>query len=62
MYEEVLHEILHCIGAEKNNLNQKNVIAFAQKAFKIEPEIHHAIYQAAIEKEVSIIINFKNLF
>lgn len=56
MYEEVLHEILHCIGAEKNSLNQENIIAFAQKAFKIEPETHDAIYQAVVEKEVSVFI------
>lgn len=54
LYEEVLHEILHCIGAEKSCLNQENIIAFAQKAFKIEPETHEAIYQAVVKKEVSV--------
>jgi len=38
---------------EKNCLNQKNVIEFARKAFKIDQETHEAIYQAVIEKEVS---------
>jgi len=48
-----LHEILHCIGKEKNCLNQENIIEFAQKAFKIDQDTHDAIYQAVIEKEVS---------
>lgn len=53
MYEEILHEILHCIGSEKNGLNQENIIAFAREAFKIEQDTHDAIYRAVVEKEVS---------
>lgn len=49
-----MHEILHCIGMEKNCLNQENVVEFARKAFKIDQETHEAIYQAVIEKEVSV--------
>ncbi|KAE9529780.1 hypothetical protein AGLY_011876 [Aphis glycines] len=51
LYEEVLHEILHCVGMEKNCLNQENIIEFARKAFKIEQDTHEAIYKAVIEKE-----------
>lgn len=54
LYEEVLHEILHCVGMEKNCLNQENIIEFARKAFKIEQDTHEAIYKAVIEKEVSV--------
>lgn len=53
LYEEILHEIIHCIGVEKCNLDQSKVIAFAQNAFNIEQETHDAIYQSVKEKEVS---------
>ncbi|VVC40707.1 Hypothetical protein CINCED_3A013301 [Cinara cedri] len=60
LYEEVLHEILHCIGSEKNGLNQEDIIAFAQKAFKIEQATHETIYQEVIEKEApNIMLNIE---
>lgn len=54
LYEEILHEIIHCIGVEKCNLNQNKIIAFAQNAFNIEQETHDAIYQSVKEKQVSV--------
>ncbi|XP_026805055.1 protein unc-13 homolog 4B isoform X2 [Rhopalosiphum maidis] len=60
LYEEVLHEILHCIGVEKSCLNQENIIEFARKAFKIDQDTHDAIYKAVIEKEApSIMLNIE---
>lgn len=53
LYEEVLHEILHCVGAEKTCMNQKNMIAFAREVFKIEDDVHESVYRAVMEKEVS---------
>lgn len=53
LYEEVLHEILHSIGAEKNSVNQRNIMAFAQEAFKVEQATHESIYRAVLDKEVS---------
>jgi len=54
LYEEVLHEILHCVGADKTCLNRENVIAFAREAFKIDPDVHDAVYRSVVEKEVSV--------
>lgn len=53
LYEEVLHEILHSIGAEKNCVNLRSIMSFAQEAFKIEQATHESIYRAVLDKEVS---------
>lgn len=53
LYEEILHETLHSVGIEKNLVNQERLIAFARDAFKVDQETHDAVYQAAVEKEVS---------
>lgn len=46
---------MHCIGVNKIDFNQKNVISFAQEAFGIEQATHDAIYRSVKEKDVTII-------
>lgn len=55
LYEEVLHEIMHCVGSEKTCMNQKSMIAFAREVFKIDENVHESIYRAVVEKEVSAV-------
>lgn len=62
MYEEVLHEILHCVGADKTRLNRENIVQFAREAFKIERDVHDAVYRSVVEKEVSASPEFLRYF
>lgn len=53
LYEEVLYEIVHSLGAEKNFFQLDALVEFAREAFKIEQDVHDAIYRTVKKKEVS---------
>lgn len=51
----MLQEILHDVGGDKVCLDQKNIIAFAQKAFNIDQETHDAIHKSIKNQEVIVV-------
>ncbi|XP_050543331.1 protein unc-13 homolog 4B isoform X2 [Daktulosphaira vitifoliae] len=60
LYEEVLHEIIHSVGAEKNTIQKNTLIEFAKEAFKIEPEVHDNIYRTVKQKQApNIMLNIE---
>ncbi|XP_050433740.1 protein unc-13 homolog 4B [Adelges cooleyi] len=60
LYEEVLYEIVHSLGAEKNFFQLDALVEFAREAFKIEQDVHDAIYRTVKKKEApNIMLNIE---